>query len=73
MKSGKAPKPTAAQAAMEASQLAEVSRLDAEENKRRKRLLAAAQGVRVYTGSPLMRAPASNTAGTAAVPTSAAI
>jgi hypothetical protein len=61
----KAAKPTAAQKALEASQLLQTTKLDATENDRRKRLLSAAQGVRDYRGSPVSRAAPSNTAGSA--------
>lgn len=37
--------------------------LDAEENRRRKRLLSAAQGIRAFRGSPLFRASPSNSVG----------
>lgn len=57
---------TSAQDAMlEQQRLAQAS-LDEEENRRRKRLFAAAQGARAYRGSPLFRRPGSDTAGAAA-------
>lgn len=40
--------------------------LDEEENRKRKQLLSAAQGIRAYSGSPLFRAAPSNKAGRAA-------
>jgi hypothetical protein len=55
-----------AQDAMLAQQREQQATLDSEENRRRKRLLSAAQGARAYRGSPLFRAPPSNTAGASA-------
>jgi hypothetical protein len=61
----KAPKPTEAQKQLEASQVLQLTKLDAQENERRKRLLSAAQGVRAYRGSPVFRSSPSDTAGSA--------
>ena len=61
----KAPKPTEAQKQLEASQVLQMTKLDAQENERRKRLLSAAQGVRAYRGSPVFRSSPSDTAGSA--------
>jgi hypothetical protein len=44
----------------------QMARLDEEENRRRKRLFSAAQGVRAYRGSPLFRAAPGDTAGVGA-------
>lgn len=63
MKPPKAPGQTPEQAAYERLQTESLANLDAEENKRRKRLLLNVQGVRAYTGSPITRAAPSNTAG----------
>lgn len=63
------PKPdTSAQEEALAAQRLQQAELDSEENRRRKRLLAAATGARAFTGSPLFRATPGNTA-TAAVGT----
>lgn len=59
------PGPTDAQLALEAQQREASARLDAEENRRRKRLLAASQGIRAFRGSALMRPAAGNSSGTA--------
>lgn len=66
----KTPKPTAAQKALEAEQVQQTAQLNAQENERRKRLLAAQQGVRAFAGSALTRGAPSNTAGGPAVPAS---
>lgn len=57
---------TSAQDAIAAQQRIDAAELDSEENRRRKRLLSAAMGVRAFTGSPLFRAAPANTAGRAA-------
>lgn len=59
----KTPKPTAAQKALEAEQVQQTAQLNAQDNERRKRLLAAQQGIRVFAGSALTRPAPSNTAG----------
>lgn len=66
----KAPKPTAEQKALEKQQVEQLAQLNAQENERRKRLLAAQQGVRAFAGSALTRGAPSNTAGGPAVPAS---
>jgi hypothetical protein len=57
---------TSAQDQLLAQQKEQQAALDDEENRRRKKLLASAQGARAYRGSPLFRAPPSNSAGGAA-------
>lgn len=54
---------TSAQDAQLERQRLEEAKLDEQENRRRKRLLAAATGVRSFTGSPLLRAAPGNRAG----------
>ena len=56
-------KPTAAQKFLEAAQLEQLSKLNAQENSQRKRLFAGAPGVRAYDGSPLFRSLPGNSAG----------
>ena len=63
----KAPKPTAEQKALEKDQIVQMSQLNQQENERRKRLLAAQQGIRAYTGSALFRAAPGDRAGGPAV------
>lgn len=60
---GGSSKPTPAQVALENQQMQQSAQLDQQENVRRKRLLSAAQGLRVFRGSALSRAPAGNSAG----------
>lgn len=60
----KAPKPTQAQLDLEQSQRVASAQLDKQENERRKRLLAAAQGLRAYRGAPIARSAPGNRAGT---------
>lgn len=57
----KAPKPTTAQLQEESDQVQASALLDQQENERRKRLLNAAAGMRVFAGSALTRAAPSNT------------
>lgn len=52
----RAPKPTMAQLALEASQLEQLSKTNEQENLRRKRMLYAVEGPRAYRGSSLYRA-----------------
>lgn len=57
---------TSAQDALLEQQRLEQADLDSEENRRRKRLLSAATGMRAFAGSPMFRAAPANTAGRAA-------
>lgn len=65
MKTPKAPKPTAEQLALEKMQADTLANLNNEENRRRKRLLLAAEGARAYNGSPLVRRAPSDKPGAA--------
>ena len=58
--------PTAQQQALQTEQATTNANLNLEENEQRKVILNALQGTRVFRGSALSRAVASNTAGTAA-------
>jgi hypothetical protein len=61
----KAPKEDASTIAMRERQVADLSRLDEEENSRIKQLLIGQRGGRFFRGSPLMRAAPSDRAGAA--------
>lgn len=65
MKTPKAPAPTQQQLDLEKLQAQQTAQLDTEENRRRKRLLAAQTGIRAFRGSALMRPAGGNSAGTA--------
>jgi hypothetical protein len=60
---GGTPEPTAAQVQLENEQRQTSAKLDKQENERRKRLLAAAQGIRAFRGSAILRAAPGNRAG----------
>lgn len=68
LKKPKAPQPTAEQLALERSQREQLTTLDAQENERRKRLLAAQQGARAFRGSALFRSSQEASALRAGVP-----
>ncbi len=64
---------TSSQDAILEQQRLDSAKINDEENKRRKRLLSAAQGVRSYRGSVFSRASPSNTAGASSGSSSAAV
>ena len=63
---GGTPGPTAQQQALQTEQATTNANLNLEENEQRKVILNAMQGTRVFRGSALSRAVASNSAGTVA-------
>jgi hypothetical protein len=62
----KQPKPSPASVALEQRQIADLSRLDEEQNVRVKRILRSKFGFRGFAGGPLTRGAPGNSAGAAA-------
>lgn len=64
LKKPKAPAEDPSTIALRERQVADLSKLDEDENRRLKTLMTATRGSRMFRGSPVTRARPSNTAGT---------